>query len=828
MFRGVMLTLAFSASAQLMAQSSVRGVVVDASQRPIIGANVSLHHGGKDVNGAATDAAGRFSLKCEKVGNCNLYVSYIGYESYNLRLNLKAQEVLTLDTIVLNEVSEQLSGVEIVGRKRRDYSSDYSYASTKMPILNKELPQAVSTVTKELIKDRAAFQLADAVKGTSSVQQTGPYNHFNIRGISQNQMGQVINGMRTNQIYFLQPLTQNVERIEVLKGPGSITLSSTDPGGTINLVTKKPLSENRRELHLALGSFSTVRGGLDFTGSLNSDKTLLYRLNLGVQKAKSFRDMVDNSGLLISPSLSYIPNDKTAINLELIYSDNNGTLDRGQPSLKNASSKNDLLKTPNSLRIGGSGDYYHTTDYLATITFSQKLSSQLHFNFQYMKELWNEDLKEHRVDGSSYVKNKAGVEMINLIPIRYSERLQQWTTDALNAYLTYQWRLGKMKNTLLVGYDLNAFSKTKGGTNSYAPRRQERDGSNQIVYIKYTNPLTGEVTEVEKWRLGHFDIYANDNASKSSGNYTLTAYPIPPLDMATHAAYIQNLSKWGDFSLLLSLRREWIVETHHKSWTTERTIRHTALLPRIGLSYALSKQLSLYATYLKGFQPQTNSEVMPVIGDNSLMDNPAIMAFAPLKSSLYEAGVKGEFLRNRLKATLSVFQINQSNILMRDPSDPDAWVQRGEDRSRGIEMEIAGTVLPELQISAAYGYIDAVIKNDTNPLLVGERKEATPKHNASLWAKYSFGPAALLRGLSIGAGIQHSSSRLGWYDRTLVLPAYTVADAVIAYSPQGMNVDFSLKINNLFNTRYWTGAIYRSWLFPGTPRSFVFTTSYRF
>lgn len=824
--RTVCLALAASLgiTTAMSAQSVVRGIVVDQNKQAITGASATLKHNHRRISGASTDAGGGFVLQCKDSGTCDLSISYLGHESYNVRLSLKDKDILQLDTIVLPELSEALLGIEIVGRQRRDYNSDYSYASTKMPIHNRELPLSVSTVTKELIQDRGAYQLAEAVKGSSSVQQTGPYNHFNIRGITQNQSGQVINGMRTNQIYFLQPLTQNIERIEVLKGPGSITLSSADPGGTINIVTKKPLKESRREVQLALGSFSTVRGGLDFTGPLNQDKTLLYRLNVGMQKAKSFRDNVDNSGMLISPSVSYIPNDRTAINLELIYSDNNGTLDRGQPSLRNAVSKEDLLKTPATLRIGAIGDYYHTQDFLATISFSQKLSDQLLLNVQYMKELWHEDLKEHRVDGSAYIKNRAGEQVAHLIPIRYSERLQKWTTDALNLYFTYNWTLGASKQTLLVGYDMNSFTKTKGGANTFAPRRQVRDGSGAIVYQDYTHPITGEKFEIEKWQLGYFDIYSDRNEYRNPNTYNLTSYAIPPLTLTTHAAYVQNLTKLGELNVLLSLRKEWIQETHNEGWRDEKKIHHSALLPRIGLSYNINKSLSAYATWLKGFQPQTNSDLMPVIGNNE----PPVAAFDPLESSLIEAGLKGEFFKGKLKATVSAFQIEQKNIVMRDPQDPDQWVQRASDRSRGIEAEIAGYLTPELQLSAAYGYIDAVITHDSDPALIGARKEATPKHNASLWAKYSFAPSTALRGLSLGLGLQHSSDRLGWYDRTLTLPAYTVADAVVSYRPVGMNVDFSLKVNNLFDTRYWTGAIYRSWLFAGAPRNVMLSTTYRF
>ena len=164
--------------------------------------------------------------------------------------------------------SAQLQLVEITGRVTRKYNSDYSFGATRTATLNKDIPQSISTITKELVTDRQAFQLSDAVKMASGVIPSSYYNQYAIRGISQNEEGQIVNGMRTRQYYFLQPLTANIERIEVVKGPASATFASVDPGGSINMVTKKPLAVNRRELSISAGSFSTIRGTLDFTGPL--------------------------------------------------------------------------------------------------------------------------------------------------------------------------------------------------------------------------------------------------------------------------------------------------------------------------------------------------------------------------------------------------------------------------------------------------------------------------------------------------------------------------------------------------------------------------------
>lgn len=806
------------------AQTVVRGTVVDEHGAPLPGVNAHLMQATASRGGATSDAHGAFHFHIARAGDYRLVLSFVGFDTQTLSIKADGQTPIDLGRITMRESSEYLQSVEIVGRSRRDYISDYSFSATKMAIRNKDLPQVVTSITKELIRDRQAYQLSEAIKGASSVSQVGFYNHFNIRGITQNQQGQILNGMRTHQYYFLQPLTQNIERVEVIKGPSSITLSSTDPGGSINMVTKKPLKETRREVSLGVASYSTIRGALDFTGPINKDETILYRLNVAMQEAKSFRDLVRNDGLLISPSISYVPNERTAVNLELIYTDNTGNLDRGQPVFGKVTGKADLLASPISTNIAATGDYFRSRELIAITSLSQRLSSRLMLNAQYMRQTWDEDLKEHRTAG--LVQDATGKAVPNLVLLRYGERKQHWNTDNLNVYLTYNWEIGKAKNTLLVGYDLNRLDKITGnsqlGARGYATRA---DGTTEtIVYRGQT---------IKKPIVGFFDVL---NPQPNVGNpqaYPLTTTILPSQLMTTHGAYIQSLTHVGRLTALLSLRHEWFKDVLSYGTPKESTGRNAVLLPRIGLSYELSKAWSLYATYLEGFQPQVHAqEMMPILANNFYGDPGSVTRFKPLRSNLIEAGIKTELLGGAIKSTLSLFQIDQDNVLVQveDHSTISGYtfVERGGDRSRGIEWELSGYVLPSLQVSAAYSYIDAYIKKDPNPALIGQRKEATARHSASLWAKYVFPYSSPLSGLSLGAGVLYSGDKLSWYDRDLVVPAYTIADAVATYQPRGSRLEFTLKVNNLLNTVYWTGGINAQRMFPGAPRNYTFSTTYRF
>lgn len=796
---------------------SIKGKVVDKNNEPIPMVNVLTIYKGS-TKGDASNFDGDFNIKLDENGNYIVKFSSIGFKGVEKTVQVNNNEEVNIGNIVLEESVEQLQAVEIVGRKRNDYNSDYSFSATKIAMKNIELPQSVGTVTKELIKDRQAYQITEAVKGVSSVTPVSFYNHFTIRGIAQNQDGQILNGMRTNQYYFLQPITQNIERIEVIKGPGSVTVSSADPGGSINMVTKKPLKEARKEVTFGVGSFSTIRGGLDFTGPLNKDKTMLYRLNVGVQQAKSYRDLVKNNAFLVSPSFSYIPNDKTAVNVEVIYTDNTGNLDRGQPvfGVAELKTKKDLLTTPISTNIAATNDYANYKELLLTTSFSQKLTDKLKFNAQYMKQTWNEDLAEHRANG--FIQDVDGKTIKNLVRLRYAERKQFWETDNLSAFFTYDLKFGDYKSTFVAGYDLNRVDRPTGNGQNGA--RGYYSGET----IDY-NGIT-----IKKPKAGFYDLENPKNIIRNTQLYPMGAYAIPTQILTTHGAYIQNVTKIGKASLLFSLRHEWFKDDILYDTKNPKVYKNKALIPRVGLSYEIAKNVNAYGTYLEGFQPHANTTSMMPITANNFFWAGSPSAFKPMTNNLIEFGVKAKLFKGAVSASVAAFQIRQENILVKvaDNGDLSDFALRGKDRSRGIEFDFSGYITREFQVNASFSNVDAIIEEDNNPKLKGARKEASPKNSANLWLKYDFRKVEALKGFSLGAGVQYSGDKLGWYDRTIELPAYTVADMVLYYQPKKLNLEFNLKVNNVFNQTYWTGALFKSRLFPGTPRNFMFTTTYKF
>jgi len=794
-------------------QSKITGKVIDSNNASVQGANIVLTN--QKQKAVISDEDGNFSLEVTENGTYTIRISYIGYETYTNTIAITTNQNIDLGSITLKDSLEFLQSVEVTGRKREDYNSDYSFSATKVAIKNKELPQSVATVTKELIADRQAFQLPDAVKTVSNVSVTGLYNHYNIRGITQADDGQILNGMRTRQYYFLQPITSHLERVEVIKGPSSVTFSSADPGGTVNMVTKKPLKEKRNEVSLSTGSFGTLRATADFTGPLNDSKTLLYRFNAAFQEADSFRDVVNNNAILVSPSLSYIPNDNTSLNVEMIYNSAVGNLDRGQPIFGAINGEFDLNSTPITRNVGASNDHYKNKEFI----------------FQYMKQTWDEDLAEHRVDGTAV--DIDGNVIPTLARMRYDQRQQFWETDNFSTYFTYDIKKGNVTNKILVGYDATRWERKIGAGFLRARRYLTVDGGQSN--FDASNPsnfqqMTVDGVTMPVPAVPHFNLENPFNGARNTNSYNLSQLSIPANLSTSSGIYIQNQFKVGKFSALVNLRYEWFTDIFNYE-ADEEEFKTSAFVPRLGLTYEVTNDISVYATYQEGFQPHTNTVSLSPTAEGFFW-SASPSRFDPLESSLIELGAKGEFLNGKIFANLAIFSITQKNILLGDTYDLDNLTTRGEQRSSGFEMDISGYITSNFQLTAAYGFTDAEITEDAIEDFIGERIGGAPQHNANFWGRYDF-MNQTLKGIGIGFGAQYVDERFTWYNPTyatdrVLLPSYTVFDAAVYYKPNNTGIQLTLKLNNLFNKTYWLGGLNPSRLGPGAPRNILLNATYKF
>jgi iron complex outermembrane recepter protein len=808
----VFLLLLLLAPLMVKSQTITSGKVTDAITREsIVGATVKLVNTDR---GAITDTNGNFFLE----GTGPLRISFIGYQPVFVTpdggfLNIELFPDIT-----------QLQTIEITGRLAQQYNSDYNFSATKIATRNSEIPQSISTVTKELIADRQAFRLGDVLKNVSGVSTVSFYNHYAIRGITQNSSvveNRMVNGMRTSQLYFNQPLSSNVERVEVIKGPASMTFSNTDAGGTINIVTKKPLAEARQQISLTAGSFNTMRGAMDFTGPMNEEKTLLYRINVGYEDALSFRDLQFKKAILIAPTFSYVPNDKTQLNLEMTYSQDNSRLDRGQPIFGATAGVTDLNSTPLGFAIGAPNDSYSTQDVSVMMNFVHAFNNNVSFNVSYMRQGWTEDLSEHRTS-NIFARDSAGNAIPTLVDMQAFQRQQKWYTNNLNAFFNFKSEVGKVKNNTVVGFDRIHYQLVRGGAQNVARGFVNAAGTGTINTYNPANPQLYQYANYGGVKapvpnVPYFNLANPSYLLRNINDYFLTSTAFNPSAYYSNGFYIMNESRYDKFILNLGLRQDYYNDLINFRLANEEKVQQSALLPRVGLTYLATKNINLYGVYTESYLPQTAA---------SLTNPEAGGPFDPMMSNMVEFGSKTTWFNGALQGNLAVFEINQKNILINanDPVNVNLLRQRGAERSRGIETELIGNILPNLQVNVAYAFIDAIITEDVEALK-GLRKENTPTNNFSFWGRYDL-THPQLDGLGFGFGVNHVGAKIPWYTRDFEIPAYTIADAAIYYKVK--NVQLALNVNNIMNTEYWLGAINYTRLYPAMPRNAMLNVAYNF
>ena len=681
-----------------------------------------------------------------------------------------------------------------------------------------EVPQSISTVTKELLSDRQVFRMGDALKNVTGVSTTSYYSHYSIRGVTQGwgnrDNNRLINGMTAFSSYITPPLTINLERIEVIKGPASITFASANAGGSINMVTKKPLSVNRKEVDLTIGSYGTIRSTLDFTGPLEKSKSLLYRLNLGYENSQSFRDLQGNKSYVIAPTISYVPNEKTRVNLELVFTNTNSKLDRGQPifGVKKGQSA-DLRTTPINFAIGASNDYNKNINLTVMSSLSHQFSDKVGVNMAYMKHIWDEDLLEHRT-ANKFAQDKTGKAIPTLVEMQISRREQKVYSDNFNAYFNVDFNLGKLKNKVVFGYDLSAFEVSRNGGWNRARGYRLKNGktANKFDVNKIADYVTDDKGNPVP-NVPHFDLENPKYLVANLNDYIFQKQEIAPLHFMTNGIYLMNQISYGNFILNLGIRQEWYLDKTNYNLKNEVVTRQHKLLKRVGAIYKASKNVNVYTSYIEGFEVQTNAYL-----GTTAYGGP----FAPMSSKMFEGGLKTEWLNGKLNASIAYFNIHQKNVLTDDPNDSNELKKQGANqRSQGVELEVTGRILPNWQINAGYSFIDANLKENGEKY----RKENTPKHSFNFWTRYDVTQGAL-QNFGIGIGGNYVGEKIAWIDRSLTVPSYMVVDAAVYYKLK--KVQLAVNVGNVFNKTYWLGAFDYTRLFPGTPRNVMFNIKYSF
>ncbi len=811
----ILLGSAVIIQANAQSMGTIHGLVTDTEGNPLIGINVGL----KGLSfGAATSNLGEYVIDGIPNGSYTLVLSGVGYEKKSVQVNVKGESI-KLD-FSLQEYMEQLQTVEVIGRRETDYKNEVSYIASKTATPLSEVPQAVSYVTKEVIADQQAYRIGDIAKNISGVNMFSGYDDFTFRGFrSGSSDSKMINGLRTVGIFGPQPILANIERVEVIKGPASALFANTTPGGTMNYVTKKPLSEERKALNFTIGSFNTLRATADFTGSVNEEGTLLYRLNIGYEDADSYRNLQQNKSLMVAPSISFLLTQNTRINFDLAITQYKGKLDRGQP-IFGATSGTDLNSTPISFAIGESSDYHTNNVQNFTLSLNHKFTEDFSFNASYMRFVWDEDLFEHRTS-NSFAVDSLGNQIPTLMGMQVINRMRKQISDNLSSYFVYSTKTGPLSHKLVAGFDYIQQQQPVGGGQSIARGYRLKDGSATRNY----NPANADIYLFENGmpvpNIPHFNLenpeynvtYPHEYIFNLRQSYSPTRY-------YTYGFYLQDQISINRLKVLLALRQENYRDVLNYDTPDEEKVNQQKLLPRLGVVYQLTNDVNLYATYTESFQPQTASV---------LTDPNAGGPFDPLSANMWEVGAKSTLIQNRLAANLAIYRIEQNNILVNanDPINPDLLQQRGQELSRGVELDVIGTITPNLSITANYAYNRAEITASDNAEQIGRIKENAPEHQGGVWTKYSI-DRGILGGLGLALGSNFVTERVTFdtYSLGLKLPGYVLFDAAIFYSVDKFKI--SANINNVFNETHWTGGYSYTRLFPGAPRNYLLSVGYTF
>ncbi|BAB74309.1 TonB-dependent siderophore receptor [Anabaena sp. FACHB-709] len=630
--------------------------------------------------------------------------------------------------------------IELVVTGQQDrYSVPNATTATRTDTPLRDIPQSIQAVPRQVLEDRQVIRASDALRSVSGVQQGnkvgGTSEVFNIRGFPQ--FGGNLRDGFNNRNNFSIVETANLERIEVLKGPASVLYGNLDPGGVINFVTKQPLSEPFYAAGLQVGSFGLVRPTLDLSGPLNPERTLLYRLNAAYERGGNFRNFdTEVERFFISPVVTWKIGDRTDLRLELEYSNDKRPYDRGLVAFGTG-----IADIPFDRVLGEPDDFSERTNFLAGYRLEHRFNDdwKLRNQFRYSSS----DQTNNRLEPGRL--NETTGELRREFSLgEFTVRNYELQTDLVGNFAT-----GSIQHTLLFGVDLSWVND--GGVSLFEPAPS----------INIFNPVYGIATRPSRDEFA--DVFPFGSQTDSIG------------------VFVQNqITLAENLKLLVGGRFDNIDQS---SASDER--QDQAFSPRVGIVYQPIEPISLYTSFSRSFQPNFGNRA-----DGSLLE--------PVRGTQYEVGVRGEFLNGSLITNLAAYEITRSNLAVTDPDNPNFSIPSGEQRSRGVELDVTGQILPGWNLIASYAYTDARVTKDDN-LQPGNLLDGVPFNSASLWSTYEI-QTGDFQGLGFGLGLFYVGERQGDLNNSFQLPSYVRTDASIFYRRNNWRA--GININNLFNVDY--------------------------
>ena len=674
-----------------------------------------------------------------------------------------------------------------------DQSTSYQPPSTtsiaRSSASLQEIPQTINVVAAQVLRDQAPRNLDDALANVSGITQGntlgGTQDSVMTRGFGDNRNGSIMrDGM---PIVQGRGLNASVERVEVLKGPASLLYGIQDPGGVVNMVSKKPQLQSYNALTARGSTYGDGKNGsggsLDSTGALG-ESGLAYRLVLDHEDEDYWRNFGTHRETLIAPSLAWY-GDSTSLLFAYEHREFLSPFDRGTAINPQT---NHPLDIPASRRLDepfnnmeGRSDLYH---FEADHQLDDNWNA--HFGYSWNRETY--DASQVRITAIDPVK---GTLTRNMDGTQDALTTDRFTTLSLEGKV----ELAGMQHDLVMGVD-DEYRKIYRADlirqKSLSPSFSYLDP----VYGREVAGTTVSAPDSEQTDLLRSDsVFLQDSIHRTE-QWILVAG-------ARFQEYDQYAGKGRPFQAN--------TDSNGQKW-----------VPRAGLVYRYTDELSFYGSYTESFKP--NSTIAPLSGSSTVLDG----SVAPEEAKSWELGAKLD-MPGRITGNIALFDIKKRNVLVANSEGPvTIYSAAGEVRSRGLEVDLSGQLSERWNLIGSYAYTDAEVTED--PTYQGKQLQNVARNSGSLSAVYDVG--SLIGGdqLRVGAGARYVGERAGNAVNDFDLPAYTVADAFATYDTQldGQKVKFQLNVKNLFDQTYYTSAASRFFVSMGEARQVSLSSTLEF
>lgn len=666
-----------------------------------------------------------------------------------------------------------------------------------------EIPQINQSINAELLRDAGAFTLDDALDLSASVARQnnfgGLWNSFSIRGFSGDinlPSGFLVNGFNAGRGFAGPRDVAGIEAVEVLKGPRSALYGRGEPGGTINLVTKRPQLQNGGYVQASYGSWNQFRVEGDADVVLGQGDAGLRLIGF-FEDAESFRDGKETQKYGFYPSLRWDVGAASTLSYELEFTKQALPQDRG------VIFSEQFGFSPRELFVGEPDALIDT----------EVLGHQLEFQHEFSDNwsvLLGAGYRETSLFGDAYETNFAGRQpyLVDGETISRFFRFRDYETDyfVLRGEVTGEFNTGGLRHRLIAGVDYDTFDNDQFAT-------RFRQGGIGGAPSSSLDPQTYLLIDVDNPVYG---LYDRPNA-------------------ATQIDRIETLSGTGfyiqdqiDLTEQLQLRVGGRFDSFDQDLTNRRSDPNTTedssndyFSPQLGAVYRATDAVSLYASYGEGIRQLSGND-------------PDGNAFDPNKTKSTEFGLKADLggLFDNVQGTASatVFQLEQSNILVFSGNFTDP-VPAGEAQSKGLELDANLTFEDDINLWVSYAYTDGEYTNsgvDTSTFTEfepGSPLVNSPEHQLSVFMSKGFEFAEMPT--KLGGGVLYVGERSGELGTDYTLPDYTTVRLFGEIQPVG-NIALRLSVDNLFDKTFYTDSFANVWTQPGAPRSFRISARYSY